>query len=330
VTADPWSELVRLAGPFVHVDVGARGDARRPLADSFPGSVCVGLEADADECARLAAGAAPGYRFVPAAAGACDEPRVLNLTANAACSSLLEPDAPFWSRFAGCAEDIVVIRRVPMTTAALDRLLPAAGVERVHFLELDTQGTELEILRGAAGLLERSIVGVRVEVEFAAMYRGQALFGEIDAFLRERGFALFDLTRYRYRLAGLPAEVPTRGRVLYGQATYLRDGREGPPALTPELSAILAATAARLGFADHAHAVLTALLRSAHEPLLGAASTALATLTVPPRGSRLKGWIASMPGLLRRPVAAIASVCRRLAEAHAAATAGPRGPSWKD
>ena len=44
--------------------------------------------------------------------------------------------------------------------------------------------------------LNRAIFGVEVEVEFIEMYQDQPLFNEVDSFMRERGFYLFDLKLY--------------------------------------------------------------------------------------------------------------------------------------
>ena len=91
------------------------------------------------------------------------------------------------------------------------------------WMELDTQGSELEILRGADVLLRDSVLALQVEVEFAPMYTDQPLFGEIDSHLRGYGFSLFDLIRYRGRRKTLESHQRTRGQLLWGQALYLRD-----------------------------------------------------------------------------------------------------------
>jgi Methyltransferase FkbM domain len=76
--------------------------------------------------------------------------------------------------------------------STLDRWAAAEGVGRIDVLKLDTQGSELGILKGA----RRMLTGVRmleIEVEFNEIYRGQPLFGDIDRFLRARGFVLWRL-----------------------------------------------------------------------------------------------------------------------------------------
>ena len=79
---------------------------------------------------------------------------------------------------------------VELTTLDLSATL--LGLSQVDFLKLDTQGSELMVLQGAEASL-RSTRALEVEVEFNPIYVGQPLFGDVDAFLRARGFVLWRL-----------------------------------------------------------------------------------------------------------------------------------------
>ncbi len=152
-------------------------------------------------------------------------------------------------------------REIAVATVPLDDCLAAHGVPRADFLELDTQGSELEILAGAERALHDTVVGIQAEVEFAPMYVHQPLFADVDAFLRARGFQLYDLSRYRARRGTVDAATPTRGQLLWGHALYLRDHRT----LSPPMAARLAAVAALLDIPDLALAILEDLSESAPE-----------------------------------------------------------------
>ena len=55
------------------------------------------------------------------------------------------------------------------------------------FIKLDTQGSELEILKGSKKNLNECI-GLEVEVEFQKMYENQNLFNEVFDFLKKKWF----------------------------------------------------------------------------------------------------------------------------------------------
>ena len=148
----------------------------------------------------------------------------------------------------------------------------------VDVLELDTQGSELEILRGADVLLRDNVLALQVEVEFAQMYTDQPLFGEVDSHLRGYGFSLSDLTRYLGRCRTLEPHQPTRGQLLWGQALYLRDYER---LATAEQKLRLAVLGSFYGHDDYALEIVEQLLH-----LLSAAEQVLATFL---RGRVVKG-----------------------------------------
>ncbi|WP_295455556.1 FkbM family methyltransferase [uncultured Thiodictyon sp.] len=60
-------------------------------------------------------------------------------------------------------------------------------LQRPSLLKIDVQGYELEVLRGAAGLLDE-IDAIYVEVSYAELYEGQALHDDVATFLTSAGF----------------------------------------------------------------------------------------------------------------------------------------------
>src|SRR5581483_7497373 len=73
-----------------------------------------------------------------------------------------------------------------------------------HLIKLDTQGAELSILQGLEDRYWQSVLAVQTEVHFTEFYLGEPLFHDMDAFMRSRGFMLFDLLPARkYRTNGV-------------------------------------------------------------------------------------------------------------------------------
>ena len=63
----------------------------------------------------------------------------------------------------------------------------------VHFLKLDVEGAEYDVLSGASKILRSSILAVRAEVLFSPVYKGAAPFGDVNRLLLDEGFELLNL-----------------------------------------------------------------------------------------------------------------------------------------
>jgi FkbM family methyltransferase len=120
-----------------------------------------------------------------------------------ATSSLLPFNSAVTRSLAGLHE-LRTMRIEKIQTETLDRAL--SEVAHVDFLKLDIQGFELTALKHASAVLARTNV-VHCEVSFAEIYQGQALFAEVEQYLRGQGFQFIDFShvcRYPYRdVAGL-------------------------------------------------------------------------------------------------------------------------------
>jgi len=243
--------LAELVPGIVCVMCGARGEVRNRLTAALPDARFLGFEPDEKAHALLSRNPPPGHTYYKVAVGGREETRTLYLTREPACSSLLKPNAAFFGQFTDCARQIEVMEQRMVETVSLNNFLPGAGVASVDFLELDTQGTELEILKGADRFLATSVVGLQTEVEFSPLYEGQPMFAGVDEYLRGFGFMLFDLTRNRYRRAAMPHDLATRGQLLWGDAVYLRDYRCFSSDSTKERVLKLCVVAGLLGFHDY-------------------------------------------------------------------------------
>lgn len=243
--------LAELVPGIVYVMCGARGELRNRLTEALPRARFLGFEPDEKAHALLSRNPPPSHTYFQAAVAEREETRTLYVTREPAGSSLLKPNAGFFGRFTDCAQQVEIIEQHPAETVSLNNFLPGASVSSVDFLELDTQGTELEILTGADRFLATSVVGLQIEVEFSPIYEGQQLFGTVDEYLRGFGFMLFDLSRNRYRRAAMASDLITRGQLLWGDAVYLRDyHRFGSPGKERVLK--LCVIAGLLGFHDYA------------------------------------------------------------------------------
>jgi FkbM family methyltransferase len=251
-----YQHIMHFLPPLTYLDVGARAIKGNRLVGAFPQARYIGFELDVEECNRLNSLNIERHQFHPQAIGRRDDSRTLYVTRNPACSSLYEPNVQEMHRFMDCGPYFDVLEKTTVETVSLDDWCRDAGISGVEFLELDTQGSELDILQGSEHLLAASILGLQVEVEFFPIYKDQPLFSDVDNYLRQRGFRLFDLSRYRLRRAYLK----TRGQLLWGHAFYLKDVHQlNKDQLTQYLA--LAAIASYLRFEDYAVEVLEILIK---------------------------------------------------------------------
>ena len=76
---------------------------------------------------------------------------------------------------------------ITICTEKLDDL----PVPSADFMKIDIQGGELNALKGAEKLLEKTL-GLELEVEFLPLYSEQPLFGELSHFVSKCGFQFID------------------------------------------------------------------------------------------------------------------------------------------
>lgn len=97
------------------------------------------------------------------------------------------------------------LKQLSIQTVTLDSLSEKLPVD---FLSLDTQGSELEILKGAVATL-KSCVGIETEVSFRQVYKDSDLFGDISLFLSEQGFEFIGFTSLTF---DAPRSMSQKGR----------------------------------------------------------------------------------------------------------------------
>lgn len=175
-------------------DVGANdGETTQDFLRVFPAARVVAFEPYAKCCAELEEKfrGRPNVRVQNVALGAARGSSLLHLYSGNRMNSLLaldeDPANPMRQGFTatGTAE---------VRLEALDAFCADHGFTYVDVLKIDTQGYDLQVLKGAAKLLQaRRIRTVLLEANFVPMYQRQASFGELHEFLSSCGYRLVDL-----------------------------------------------------------------------------------------------------------------------------------------
>lgn len=210
--------------PFVVVDVGSRGGYESHW-NFFRDKVAIlGFDPDKAECERLKRlNTNSNVRYFPYALLENYCVRKFYLTKNEPSSSFFKPERDFWKRLAD-GEKLIVTGETMQQAVDLDTFAKEHGIGYVDFIKLDIEGAELAALKGASNLLNKSVLGISTEISFTQTHRGRPIFADIDVFLRNRGFMLFDLGLVRLRRkAGKTSFPSVGGQVVGGHALYLRD-----------------------------------------------------------------------------------------------------------
>jgi len=202
------------------IDIGARGGGTGELAGLSKYIHYVGFDADQEECRRLMDAPSNGYadyRVYPyfiGQAGAVD----FHLYSDRGWSSIYEINSEFSRAYLEPPPRLE--RTVTLDAVRLDDVVAKDHLSAPDLLKLDTQGSELDILRGSNRTLAETSL-VEVEVEFSPMYKGQYLFGDVDALLRSHNFELLYLNRIFLQRKKFYKGL-SRGQVVFGDALYGR------------------------------------------------------------------------------------------------------------
>lgn len=226
MTARPSASSLReyLTGHSITLfDVGSRGSTHPRWGGFSDCLTVVGFEPDRSECRRLNE-LSTGERkpHHPFALSDGSGPAPFYHTLDPGCSSLLKPNESFVSRFE-FGKFMRIVKTSEVETTTLDDFAMQHQIFP-DILKIDTQGSELSVLQGASQTLSNVCI-VDVEVEFAYLYMDQALFPEVDTFLRANGFALLGLRRSYWRtLGGAHSRDPSGGQLVHADALYYREG----------------------------------------------------------------------------------------------------------
>lgn len=151
------------------------------------------------------------WEFRAMALGSSDGAAQIQVGAEPATSSLLKPSDYLVERAAQARS----VRTEEVRVSRLDTIFEPGWSSGRTWLKLDTQGFEMEVLRGG----ERSLPAIRVvqlELSLRPLYVGEPGFLEVSGWLNARGFELVGLE---------PGFVEaSTGRLLQSDALFARQG----------------------------------------------------------------------------------------------------------
>lgn len=198
------------------IDGGAyHGLVSKQLLSLFPNAIVYAFEPQKESFSILEYNVkdTPNIKPISLALSSSTGTRKLYVT-DKRYSSSLSPVGAFGVRYyqeetrLHCIETIDVI--------SLDEWSMRVGVPCVDIIKLDIQGHELDALLGGVGLLKSTVRVIYTEVEFIELYDNNCLYFQLETFLREQGYRLYQL----YNL-----QTGQDGQLIYGDAIFINHDR---------------------------------------------------------------------------------------------------------
>jgi FkbM family methyltransferase len=180
----------------------------------------IGFEPDLPSFATLTLKYGRPHRFFPVFVGA-GGPAKFHRTVRPDTGSLYPPNMPLLELFNGLAESTTPDGVTDVQTVRIDDIEEIGDVD---YIVIDVQGSELEVFKGAARVLA-SAVAVQTEIMFVELYKGQALFADLDLHLRQHDFWFHTfLGMASLTMKPLQVGVPDHGlnQRLWSDAIYVR------------------------------------------------------------------------------------------------------------
>tara|TARA_B100000575_G_C23087356_1_gene626702 strand:+ start:192 stop:1208 length:1017 start_codon:yes stop_codon:yes gene_type:complete len=146
----------------------------------------------------------------------------LNINKSPGTSSILKPNFEFLDNFSDISR-FETINKVNYYSTTLDKLYSTNKIGKIDFVKIDTQGSELKILKGGKSFLD-NIIGLEIEINFNEIYKEQCFFSDVDNFVRnELNLNLWDIKTIDWKyVKGVKNSFNKKGQIISGDALYLK------------------------------------------------------------------------------------------------------------
>ena len=183
---------------LVCVDVGVnRGQTTAALLKLFPAAKIYGFEPTPELFAQLQRryASCANVTLFPVALGAVPGRQVLSVYELSGANTLLAPDP----KRSQSADLLQAIRQHEVAVETLDDCLAKHHLATIDLLKIDVQGYELNVLKGAAGLLRRHAIKlILTEVLFVSAREQQPTLGDLYNYLAPLGYRVVGFYNRNY------------------------------------------------------------------------------------------------------------------------------------
>ncbi len=178
------------------LDAGAsHGRISRRFMRMFPDSTVYAFEPQPLYRQRLQDFADSEPRFRPYFVALSNKPgdMLLQITQSPGTTSLFPPGERMKALY---PDQTAAKETTEVEVVTIDDWARATSISQIELMKFDIQGGELNALRGASQLLQTTLL-VYIEVFFNPLYVGGSIFSEIDMYLHDNGFVLYNFYKPR-------------------------------------------------------------------------------------------------------------------------------------
>lgn len=154
------------------------------------------FEPDQNACLKVSKISHKNVNCYPIALGEYNEKVDFYVTNKPSKSSIYKPNTKYCSRYKSPVLTKIK-RKIKLETITYSKFREFYKRPPANIVKLDTQGSELNILKSFSKEELKNVICIQSEVEFHELYKGQPLFKDLDNFLNKEGFKLFDLRTAR-------------------------------------------------------------------------------------------------------------------------------------
>ena len=213
--------------PLTIIDVGGRGGVNSEWSVFGSQASIFCFEPDEAECIRLNADGPENVTYIPTALGEKTGPETIYEARLKYSSGLYETRMDYFKRFVNWRNGEIVGSQVIHVKSLQDAMRDHA-IPPFDFIKLDAEGAELDILKGGvAAISDGRALGVLSEFRLHREINGSPPFHQLDGFLQEQGFRLYDMTVNHHGRVALPYPQQEDYRLPSGERffAYTRHGQ---------------------------------------------------------------------------------------------------------
>ena len=204
------------------VDVGASGGLESNWKPAEKYLQVIGFEPDEREFCNLEEKSDGKIKYLNTGLYREKTSLTFYLTQKQQTSSIFKPNRELLNRFPE-SQRFDIVKSAEIETDTMDNQFRINNITEADFIKIDTQGSELFILEGAAETIRKHAFGLEIEVEFIELYQDQPLFADVDSFVRRQGFQLFDIQGAYWKRTIGKDYGKKRGQLVFGNALYFKN-----------------------------------------------------------------------------------------------------------